>query len=180
MDSLELRHIINSILEKEDIGLTDLAAKAKMNRSYLSKLINLKTKKQVGLKAKEKMARAFPAYFSENNENNKAGTVGEGGSKGDDKAMIILDRLSQAFIEQAAAFRLQAELMKSIESKMAQQDSQARIESSLSDVRQVVDKLSEGQNKAANRLLKEIQALRQDRTLSKAGGKKKAGNGAAG
>jgi transcriptional regulator with XRE-family HTH domain len=42
--------------------------------------------------------------------------------------MQILDRLAKAFEDQAAAFRAQAEMMKNIEKKMAQESTQAKIE----------------------------------------------------
>lgn len=97
--------------------------------------------------------------------------------------MQILDRLTAAFADQAKAmadqaeaFRTQAEIMKSIEGKMAQSETQKTILANLSDVRQVVDKISEGQNKAVNRFLKEFDSL-QNKVPSKVAGKRKVGDG---
>ncbi|HTI09159.1 MAG TPA: hypothetical protein VL832_11410 [Puia sp.] len=59
--------------------------------------------------------------------------------------MIILDRLSQAFVEQAAAFRAQAEMMKSIESKMAQEKTQAKILKAIEDQEAIFARSNENQ-----------------------------------
>lgn len=71
MDSLELKEIINEIMEAENLDLTGIAGKARADRSYLSKLINSPEPLKVGPRIKTKMQRAFPSYFSENNKNNR-------------------------------------------------------------------------------------------------------------
>jgi len=92
--------------------------------------------------------------------------------------MQILDRLSQAFIDQAAAFRAQAELMRSIESKMAQESTQARLEKEIKEVNGKLDsnlirtlalaeKLSIVQDRSQKELMNELSELRslQNRPL---------------
>lgn len=77
----------------------------------------------------------------------------------------------------AEAFKAQTEIIKSIENKMAREDTQADMKTNLDEVRSIVDKLSKGQNKGVELLLKEFAKIHaaQGRTTVK--DKRKIGNG---
>lgn len=97
-------------------------------------------------------------------------------------AMEILDRLSQAFLNQSEAFRTQAELLRSIESKMAQEQTQAiikeqtaMIQFSLQDVQGKVTTLWERQHLAIEEMRDHFAKLGVQKTPASAGAHKKQG-----
>lgn len=149
MDSFELRDIVNVILEKEKLDLSGFATKAKIDRSYLSKVVNSKVRKAIGPKVQAKLRKSFPKDFLSNNENNTAAhPAAQQNTQEDNKIMVILDRLSIAFVDQAKAiadqaegfkaqaeaFRTQAEMMKDIRKEMARADAQTIIKDTVSRI----------------------------------------------
>lgn len=68
MDNRELNRILQIIQKSEGINLSKIARTAKVDRTYLSKLINLDITKPAGKNLLSKIGTAFPKYFQENNE----------------------------------------------------------------------------------------------------------------
>ena len=69
MNSLLLKEIIEQILEKEDITLSQLASNTKANRTHLSKLRNSKEDLPVTQNLINKISRRYPDYFAQNGQN---------------------------------------------------------------------------------------------------------------
>ena len=65
MNSRQLKNIINRIQEKEGQKVASIAKTAKVNRSYLSTLINSEEIKEVEPPFVGKLAKAFPEYFDQ-------------------------------------------------------------------------------------------------------------------
>lgn len=63
MTNRELKDIIENIKEKEKLGLNDIASKCGLDRSYLSKLINLDNEKKVTAHLFGKISSKFSGYF---------------------------------------------------------------------------------------------------------------------
>lgn len=127
----------------ERIDLKQLAARASVNRSYLSKVINSKDEKSIGPAVARKLANAFPTYFQIDNKNNTGAIEG------------VLRVMAEAFkaqavalSDQAEAFRTQAAILRSIESKMAIVDVQATMKTSLEDVQEKMTTVWERQELA--------------------------------
>ncbi len=65
MNNRELQKIIEEIQKGEAIKITAIAAKAKVNRSYLSSLINDKEIQEVEIPFLGKIKKAYPGYFGD-------------------------------------------------------------------------------------------------------------------
>ena len=63
MTNRDLKYIIEEIKENEGVDLTDVAAKTKVDRSYLSKFINSAGEKEVTDRLLNKFKKQFPSYF---------------------------------------------------------------------------------------------------------------------
>lgn len=63
MNNRELQKIIEQIQTGETVKITAIAKKAKVNRSYLSSLINSKDTIEVEPSFAGKIIKAYPAYF---------------------------------------------------------------------------------------------------------------------
>lgn len=63
MTAGELRVILEEIMEKEGLRLSDLTDKAQVDRSYISKVINGDPKKKMTEALIKKLAKKFPRYF---------------------------------------------------------------------------------------------------------------------
>jgi transcriptional regulator with XRE-family HTH domain len=78
MDNIQLRYIIKEIQQKEGVGLAEIAAKAGLDRSYLSSFIHSKVKKLVTEKLLGKLGKAFPIYFNGEQQNTTEPTNHDG------------------------------------------------------------------------------------------------------
>lgn len=63
MNTKELKQIIKAVEKGEGVKIANIAAKAKVNRSYLSTLINGEEVKAVEESFLGKIAKAYPEYF---------------------------------------------------------------------------------------------------------------------
>lgn len=63
MTNRDLKYIIEEIKENEGTDLTEVAAKTRLNRSYLSKFINSSEEKEVTAQLLNKFKKQFPSYF---------------------------------------------------------------------------------------------------------------------
>lgn len=70
MDNHELNRILQIIRKTENVNLSKIAASAGVDRSYLSKLVNMDGTKPAGKNILSKLGTAFPEYFQENNKSN--------------------------------------------------------------------------------------------------------------
>lgn len=71
MTNWVLKNIIELIQKGEGIDLTEIAAKAEINRSYLSKFINSKKEKPVTDSYVGKISKHFPTYFKQHKTTGK-------------------------------------------------------------------------------------------------------------
>lgn len=146
MNSFDFRNIVNEIMDKEKMDLVTVAAKANADRSYLSKLINSKEPLTVGPKVIGKIERAFPNYFDGNDANNIRK------ERAEPTPMQILAVLAEAF-------RTQAEILRSIESKMARADALATVDTNLIRTLAVVESARIVQDRSQIELLDHLRKL---------------------
>lgn len=71
MKAGELRDIIEKIEKAQKLNLVEISAKADVNRSYLSNLLNEDEEKAITTKLYRKFQNAFPVYFPKSNKTNK-------------------------------------------------------------------------------------------------------------
>lgn len=103
-----------------------------------------------------KIAKSIASEYGVNEEwiwNGEGEKWSKGGlAQAEPTPMHILSVLAQAFKDQAKAFADQAEIMRSIESKMAQETTQANMETNLKAVRKDVTTLVERQSLAVEEM----------------------------
>lgn len=113
MKAGELKKIVELIEEKEDLSLSEIATKARVDRSYLSKVLNGDTQKEMTELLIRRLTRPFPSYFyevTENNENNNAGAENPIDDTNDINALIRSNKaLADAALIQAQAAKIRAE-----------------------------------------------------------------------
>lgn len=74
--------------------------------------------------------------------------------------MQILATLAEAFKDQARAFAAQADVLKSIENKMAQENTQARIDTNLKKVFAGIETIGEIQGQAIKKILADLAEIK--------------------
>lgn len=70
MTNHDLRNIINEIETTQGLNISQIAKKADVNRSNLSKIINMDEEKDIGKRLLSKLKTGFPGFFKETNKNN--------------------------------------------------------------------------------------------------------------
>lgn len=68
MTNRDLHIILQKIEKQENLNLSELSKKADVDRSYLSKVINMKMEKKIGVRVLNKLKSTYPSYFTENNK----------------------------------------------------------------------------------------------------------------
>lgn len=98
MNSRDLKYIIEEIKENEGLDLTAIAAKTRLNRSYLSKFINSVEEKEVTSQLLNKFKKQYPSYFGTKQQQT---TQPVGPDPNLDEVMKSLSRLEngQAFLK---------------------------------------------------------------------------------
>lgn len=97
MDNRELNRILQIIQKSEGVNLSRIAEDAGVDRTYLSKLINLDATKPAGKNLLSKLGTAFPKYFEESTpQKQQAREQPRNEPQGHPEIMVILDRLSLA------------------------------------------------------------------------------------
>lgn len=90
MNSKELKNIIDRIQVKDGLKVASIANTAKVNRSYLSTLINSNEVKEVEPAFIGKLAKAFPEYFDQQKP-----TTASGGGKKLDEIITSLNEIRE-------------------------------------------------------------------------------------
>lgn len=157
MDSLELKNIVEEILEREKLTLGELAEKTGLNRSNLSTLLNNKDGKKVSPRTLRPLAKHFSAYFSDSNN-----------ATNNSNKDIILDRLSRAMADQARANLKHADnygsiitLIEAIREGMAKEEALNDLKSNLDEVRVLARRMVKKQDQEWRKIQEDYKGPRR-------------------
>ena len=149
MLNTELLKIIEKIKQREELSLTEIAAKTVVDRANLSTLINMEEERVVSKGMLRKFKAVFPSYFEESNKDNKDKT--ENATLDNDILFILAEsnrKLAEAHKELSESNKILARSHEVLINKITggvDQEIPANVEQKFSDFLAIIRKVQSGE-----------------------------------